>query len=256
MQRIEIPPLWKHYRIFDTHAHIGDCYDLSVFHTVEKLIEKMDKYNISYTLVSSIARDMKAGNDYVIESLKKYPDKIIGSMHINPWEKGYLDEIKRCVDHGFKAIKLHPHYDCWNVYEPELICPILESAAEFSLAVEIHTGTPPMSLPLGAAMRAKDFQTVPLVLVHSGMTDSIGEAVIAAKMNDNVYLNLSSTSIAAGLFENFLGETDGERILFATDSPYLYFMVNFFKIMALRIPEKYREKIFFDNAEKLFGPGK
>lgn len=253
MQLIEIPPVWKQYKIFDTHAHTGDCYDLFSFYPIEKLIEKMDKYNIAYTLVSNLARDMQKGNNYVIESLPKYHGRIIGSMHINPWEKGHLDEIKRCVDYGFKAIKLHPHYDCWNVYEPKLICPILENAAEFRLVVEMHTGTPPMSLPLAAAMWAKDFQTVPFVFVHSGMTDSIGEAVIAAEMNDNIYLNLTSTTIAAGLFESFLQKTGGERILFATDTPYLYFVVNFFKVMALKIPEEYRRKIFFDNAAKLFG---
>ena len=255
MQLIEIPPVWKQYRIFDTHAHIGDCHDLSIFYTVEELIERMDKYGIAYALASNIARDMKEGNNYVVESLKRYPDRIIGSMHINPWEKGHLDDIKRCVDHGFKAIKLHPHYDSWNVYEPKLICPILESATEFGLVVEIHTGTPPMSLPLAAAVWAKRFQTVPLVLVHSGMTDSVGEAIIAAEMNDNVYLNLSSTTIAAGLFEGFLEKTGGERLLFATDAPYLYFIINFFKVMALGISEEYRRKIFFDNGAKLFGLG-
>ena len=90
-------------------------------------------------------------DQYVIDSVRAHPDRLIGAMMLNP-QKGVADgcaELRTLVrEEGFKMVKMHPNF---HTYFPNkakhLSYPILEEARKLGISVMIHTGDTPFSLP-------------------------------------------------------------------------------------------------------------
>ena len=116
--------------------------------TAEALIRAMDEDGVDRSVAMGIgwtdpglARD---ANDYIIESARKYPDRIIGFCSVNPaWGETAAREIERCAKSGLLGIgELHPDTQRFDIADPDTMRPLLEVANEYRLIITAHTSEP------------------------------------------------------------------------------------------------------------------
>ena len=132
----------------------------------ESLVGSMERNSISKSIILGmgwtdygLALDI---NDYLIESSKNHPDKLIPFCSINPaWGEDALYELERCFNNGARGIgELHPdtqNFDITSVAEMEGIMKFCEDK---QLPVLIHC-----SEPIGHSYPGKG-QTHPSKLIH------------------------------------------------------------------------------------------
>lgn len=163
-------------------------------------------------------------HQYVIDSVRAHPDRLIGAMMLNP-HKGVAEgcaEMRYLVqEQGFKMVKMHPNF---HTYFPNkaknLSYPILEEARKLKIAVMIHTGDTPFSLPALMAPLARDFPDVPILLGHMGVQKLAlsDDAINVATNHDNVFLEMSWGPLnRVKEAVEFLGTS---KLLFGSDSPF------------------------------------
>src|SRR5690606_22628065 len=128
------------YRKIDSHAHVYFTKD-----SPETQIDFADRLGIGTLLVS---RPMAPGskgtpeefvkcNNLVLDSVKKYPDRMIGQVTINPnYRKESLEEINRCVDQGMVGMKLYNHV---KISHP-LFYPIIATFIDLKMVILMHMG--------------------------------------------------------------------------------------------------------------------
>ena len=202
---------------------------------------------------------------HVIESVKKYPDRLIGNMVINPRfgvQKG-VEVLRDLVkNHGFRMVKLHPtmhHY--WPNKSIHLVAPIVEEAIALNIPVLIHTGEPPYSVPSLMAPIAESFPKAKIILAHMG-TQKVcyaDEVIYLARKNDNIYLE-TGWGVQPRLIEA-VSELGASKLTFGTDVPPLemYSQLRVVEILTWAPPlgvnlnEKDLEAIMGDNLAQLMG---
>ena len=77
---------------------------INKFANGETAIADLDKSGFDIGVVTGFSfKDLglcRYVNDYTIELVKKYPDRIVGLMAISPKEKGFETEFARCIQAG------------------------------------------------------------------------------------------------------------------------------------------------------------
>ncbi|NPV28948.1 MAG: amidohydrolase [Firmicutes bacterium] len=77
------------------------------FATAEDVLANMEKTGIDRSVVFSFPyRDLgmcREGNDYIIETVRRYPDRFIGFAVVPPQESGMEQELIRCREAGLKG---------------------------------------------------------------------------------------------------------------------------------------------------------
>ena len=83
-------------------------------------------------------------NDYIIESVRNYPDRIIGFCSVNPaWGELAAREVERCARAGLVGIgELHANTQGFDIGDTDTMRPLLEVANDYSLAITTHTSEP------------------------------------------------------------------------------------------------------------------
>lgn len=247
-----IEPVWKDYQIFDSHAHIGNYYDIDASFSADELAVHMSQYNIKRAAISAVTKDILNDNNLVAEAIRKFPERIIGLAHIDPSTGiSALKEIDRCLEMGFKGLKLHPVYDAYVIFDSRLLFPVLEKAAKNRLPILIHTGTPPMSTPIHIGYLAQHFPEVNFICGHMGLGDSSYEAPEAGEMAENIYMD-TSCAAAAGLIERAIKRLGTGKFVWGTDVPYGNFVSEFFKLLSLRISDEEKRAILWENPMKIY----
>lgn len=183
--------------IVDTHGHLGPSPTGVGTETSESdVIGAMETCGVSITLVmpQSLQVDERAAHDRVYAFTQAQPGRIFGMASISPlWDdEAYFAEARRCVrELGFRALKLHP-----GSYNTSPLLPRAEkcfrAAAELGVPLLIHTGAgAPPSLPSLVVPRAKQFPEVSIVLAHAGYAIYAEEALVAAELCPNIFLEPS-----------------------------------------------------------------
>ncbi len=244
--------VWRKYKIFDTHCHIGDYGDIRRVSTVDTIRNYVQTYGIERILLSRVSKNITQDNDAVAAVVKSMSGKLIPQAHIDPTAADAVKEIERCVSMGFKGLKLHPVIDAYNVFDIKLLESVLEAASKKHLPILIHTGTPPMTTPMHVAFLAQNFPQVTLICAHSGLADSTYEILSAAKMAENLYFDTALASTPPVL-ENLISEFGAKRLLWGSDIPYGNFLAEFFRVYSLEISEEQKRMIYYDNAARIYG---
>lgn len=94
----------KHEQYFNLLTH----NKVHKWATIEDIIARMEREKIERSVIFGFAfRDIKLCkicNDYVIEGMKKYPDKLTGLCVVPPLDEGAEREIFRCADSGVSGV--------------------------------------------------------------------------------------------------------------------------------------------------------
>ena len=115
--------------------------------SAEDLIRAMDEDGVRRAVAMGMGWTDKGlareSNDYIIESARRCPDRIIPFCSVNPAWGGdaAASETDRCARLGARGIgELHPDTQGFDLAAD--VRPILEAADEFRLAVTVHSSEP------------------------------------------------------------------------------------------------------------------
>ena len=103
--------IYENLIIWDCHTHIGVDKDGHTISTAQ-LVRKMDEAKVDTSIIFPLNHPgenklFTKPNDIIHRAYKKYPKRFIPFCRLNPnarWKK----EFDRCIDLGFKGVKLHP----------------------------------------------------------------------------------------------------------------------------------------------------
>lgn len=209
--------------IVDTHGHLGPSpTGMGQETTEEEVLQAMAAGGVSVTLVmpQSLQADERAAHDRVHAFCQAQPGKIYGMASISPlWdEAAYYAEARRCMrDLGFKALKLHPgSYNTSPLLDRAEKC--FRAAAELGVPLIVHTGAgAPPSLPSLVIPRARQFPDLPIVLAHAGYAIYCEEALVAAEVCSNIYLEPSWCQYYQA--RRMVAAAGSERMVMGSDHP-------------------------------------
>ena len=115
--------------------------------TAEELIESMDRDGIDISVVVNMGWSSfelcHRTNDYILESIAKYTDRLIGFCTIHPEWKEAPKEIELCAQGGMRGIgELMPHLQDFNLGNQSLMSPIIEVAKDNNMIIMTHSSEP------------------------------------------------------------------------------------------------------------------
>jgi len=116
--------------------------------TAEDLIRSMDRAGIdlAVTFCFGFADHglCSLGNDYVIDSIGRYPDRLIGfsCLQAKEWRQSGT-ELEKCVKAGMRGIgELMPDGQSFDIDDEAAMAPLAEAAEHWQLPVMFHTSEP------------------------------------------------------------------------------------------------------------------
>lgn len=242
--------------IIDCHCHMGFW---KAFHaprnTAEDMIDSMNSLGVDKAFItahSSIGPNYVYGNDMVISAVRKYPDKFIGYVTLNPSYKDDMEnEIRRCFNtEGIKGIKLHPgshgaavDYKNYRIaYETanDKCCPIL-----------IHVWGKGDVAAIDKL--SSKYPKAQFIMGHSGGADikAMEDAVKVAASHENVYLDLAISMVYEGNVEWFVNEVGSKKVLYASDMPFFDPRPNFGRVAMAELADDEKQNIFGLNMERI-----
>ncbi len=192
-------------------------------------------------------------------SINETNDRIISFAGFHPQQGDVKNKMKELKRLGVKGIKIHPDYQ-GTFFDADDYVEIVKSAKDNDLIVVTHAGfdqgfpgqpvkcTPDRVLKLLEKVGGYD----KLVLAHFGGNESFDEVYdkLAGKniLFDTAYI-LSKTSEAQ--FKKTLEKHGGDKILFASDSPWSNIAADVAKIKGFSLSPETEEKILYKNAKHL-----
>ena len=244
------------FTIFDTHTHIGTARHSGRRHHAAEIVESMDQFGVNHAVAIPfpVVDDYRAEHDEIGAAIRDYPGRFIGAACLNPFvpEQVFRDEVRRCREqHGFGALKFQPQYQGLN--------PLLESSAFlFETAIEnrmsliVHTGTGiPFSLPSMYLLAAQRYPELTIILAHCGGGGIfLGEAIVAATLFQNIYLELSSLMPHQVL--EVVQRVPSTRLMAGSDLPE-NLDIEMSKIIRLAIGDDDKRNILWGTACRVFG---
>jgi predicted TIM-barrel fold metal-dependent hydrolase len=233
------------------------------------LISAMDKNRVDKAVVFGFPwTDIelsKTHNDYVMETVQKYPDRFIGMGCFDPTSPGAAAEAERCLTAGLAGIgELAFYRSGIDDSALEQLAPVMGMCAERSLPVLIHTNEPvghdyhgktPITLSQIYGL-VKRFGDNKIVLAHWG-----GGLFFYALMKKEVKKNLNNvyfdTAASPYLYDPEVYEVaiklvGIDKILFGSDYPLLAPKKYFSEMQQSGLAQNQIDQICGSNARHLF----
>lgn len=247
----------RKYRKINAHEHVHAVNDPSpLIDMADRL--GMDKLVVSLPISAGVATpdEVTKCNDVVAKAMKKYPDRIMGLMFLNPqYGKESLEEIKRCIDLGMVGLKV---YNQVKINDP-LFYPIIEKFIDLKMVILMHAhcaigaagmrtkygnDQPNASNPDDFVEAAKRYPEAIFQYAHTGGGGDWEYACKAMKKYPNIYVDTSGSNNAGGMIDYVLKYLGEDRLLFGTDGSYYQGVGN---ILDSDLNERQLKKIFFEN---------
>jgi predicted TIM-barrel fold metal-dependent hydrolase len=244
-------------RIWDTHTHIGEALHSGRILTADELLALMDRHGIerAVAIPFPVVADYRATHDTIAEAVRAHGDRLTGCACVNPFvpRGDFNDEMRRCAEElGFRALKLQPQFQPLNPLSPRSDF-FFEAALRHELPVIVHTGAgSPFALPSLYIAVARRFPDLRIVLGHAGGGLYAGEAIVAADVCPNIFVELSS--LMPHHVVEVLRHVASSRLMIGSDLPEST-GTEIDKITGLDVADHVKEDILWNTAERVFGGG-
>ena len=257
--------------IIDSHAHIGQALKFNM--KEEDILYSMDKYNISFSLVSN-AESVEYDHSQVllpeeqrisqiksakraVEFAKAYPKKIGALIWIKPnterCDSEFISYVKENLKYiyGFKIHSFHSKISANDIRLEKYY----SLAEELGLPVVIHSDINKEGNPLNIYNAAKRHKKINFVIVHMGLgTDHKDSFKYISKL-DNLYGDTTWVSYTDVI--EAVKVCGSKKILFGTDNPVdgketlKAYQPIFSNLKSLLKNEDY-ENVMYKNAKRVF----
>ena len=206
-------------QVFDAHTHVGVDIDGRRM-TAVGMKERMDAANVYTSIIFPLndpnARDDYSGpNDVVWAAYTEYQGAFVPFFRLNP-HKDYEAEFERCVQRGFKGLKLHPVSQEFELDDTR-VARLFEMAAAVDLPVLVHAGFAMERIVEPLLPTVERLPELRLILGHAAMVELLA-ATRAFSDHPNVLFETSVVK-AKDLYVLFCS-MDPARICYGSDIPY------------------------------------
>jgi predicted TIM-barrel fold metal-dependent hydrolase len=199
-----------------------------------------------------VVEDYRAVHDEIGDALRHHSDRFTGAACLYPFlpESEFRREIRRCVEeHGVRALKLQPQFQPLNPLSSRSDF-LFETALEHDLTIIVHTGSGvPFALPSLYIRPARAYPQLRIVLGHAGGPTYYLEAVVAASVCPNIYIELSS--LMPHHITDVCAHVPASRLMVGSDIDESM-SVEMDKVIDLNVPEEDRRKILWDTPRAVF----
>lgn len=263
----------KEFKILDAHCHIypdkiaekasqstGKFYDLPVEYDgkISTLNRTSKDAGICHCIVQSVAtkpEQVSSINRFIAQSVKESGGFMTGLGTLHPESADIEADVNEILELGLRGVKLHPDiqgfkiddYRCLKIYE---LC-------EGRLPILMHTGDNRFDLsnPNRLAPVLNIYENLTVVAAHFGGYTMWDDAKTLLPKYKNAYVDCSSCFFLMTDEEildaiNTFGE---DHVLFGTDFPMWKPKPEIERLLSLGLSEKTYEKIFSENAKRVFG---
>ena len=116
--------------------------------TAEELIASMDECGVDRSVVLNlgwVSHELCVEtNDYILEAVARYPQRLIGFCSIQPLAGGKaVKELERCAQSGAKGIgEMRPDIQGFDLRDSAVMKPVVEAAIEHALVFLTHASEP------------------------------------------------------------------------------------------------------------------
>lgn len=252
------------------HNVFGDMFKLFNYadrakpRKLEEIIAEMDAQHIVKGVVTSRDAEstygLASGDAGVLGLINQYPTRLIGFAGYDP-HKG-MDAVRglsAMVEKGMRGAATDP-YLARIPADHAKYYPLYAKCCELDIPVVITTG--PGTLVRGAVMDdghprhidrvACDFPELKIVISH-GCYPWVNEVIMVVHRNKNVYMELSEyeTSPFSEGYIHAANTIIGNKILFASASPFMEFSEQIALYKSLPFTPDVLENILYNNAAQL-----
>jgi len=234
------------------------------------LLACMDEEEVQRSVIFGFpweqAENFRRHNDYILESVHRHPDRLIGFCCFSPLSPDGAREVERCLDAGLSGVGE------LAVYGADLSAGITEDlkdvmllCSQFNVPFLLHTNEPvghayPGKAPMGLGQIyafVRTYSQNPIVLAHWGgglffyglMKKEVKEAL------KNVWLDTAASPFlyTPEIYRIASGIVGYEKILFGTDYPLIRPRRYFNEMESAGLSSTAVEHITGLNAAKLLG---
>ncbi len=177
---------------------------------------------------------IKEHNDYILESVTQFPDRLIGFGCLNPFDPDASREAIRCLDGGLRGIGELAFYDFGMTSgADESLAPIMAICRERNVPVLIHTNEPighmyPGKTPNTLAQIYKliqKFSQNTIILAHWGggiFFFNLLKKEVKANLQ-NIYVDTAASPFLYDpeIYKVAVQVIGAEKILFGSDYPLI-----------------------------------
>lgn len=239
--------------------------------TAEDLIAGMDRDAIDVSVALNIGWSSpelcRRTNDYIMESISRYPDRVIGFCSIQPKSEDAVAEIERCARGGIRGIgEMMPHMQGFDLGDKALMSPVVEAAQEHNMIVLTHSSEPVGHiypgkgnvLPETLYRFIVNFPSQRIVCAHWGgglpfyaLMPEVAEAL------ENVFFDTAASPFLYRykIFPCVAELVGTDKILFGSDYPLITQNRIIHSLRELSMPQESKDNILGENARRLLGIG-
>jgi predicted TIM-barrel fold metal-dependent hydrolase len=236
-------------------------------------IAMMDAQGVDKSVVFGFpwrsADTFRRNNDYILEAVARYPDRLIGFCCLDPMHREAPAEVERCLKAGMAGVGELAFYAS-GVENVCLECldPIMALAESFSRPVMLHTNEPvghdypgksPNTLAQISAL-VRRFSRIRIILAHWG-GGLFFYALLKKQMREelaNVWFDTAASPYLyrPDVYRLALELAGTDRILLGTDFPLLEPQRYFKEMDQAGLTAEQRKAVCGDNAARLLGLAK
>jgi predicted TIM-barrel fold metal-dependent hydrolase len=218
----------------------------------ETMLRHMDAHGIDRSLLIPfpVVEDVRAAHDGIAAAVRAYPDRFAGCACVPPYASDFHDEVRRCSEElGFRALKLQPQFHGLNPVSQRSDF-FFEAALQYKLPIVVHTGAgAPFALPSLYIAPALRYPDLSIVLGHAGGGLYVLEAIVAAGVCSNIFIELSS--LMPHHVNEVLAHVRSDRLLIGSDLPESV-STEIGKILDLTATDEAKQDILWNTGTRLF----
>ncbi len=270
------PPWVKERR--DEYIKRDSCFSLlysnpkAKLATAEELITSMDEVGVDLSVVLNygwVSHELCVEiNDYILDSISRYPDRLIGFCSIQPKSgDAAITEFERCAQAGARGIgEMRSDVQDFDLADKTIMKPIVETAIKNDLIFLTHSTEPVGHQYIGKGSITPDllysfilnFPDLKLVCAHwGGGLPFYALMPEVAKALTNTFFDTAATIFLyqPQIFKQVSDIIGSDKILFGSDYPLLSPSRIIAQIQSSELAEEDKAKILGGNAQKLLSKG-
>ncbi len=236
--------------------------------STEELIASMDEAGVDLSVVLNIGwlshELCVETNDYILASIARYPDRLIGFCGIQPKSgDAAVLELERCARAGARGIgEMRADTQGFDLADKTIMSPLVDTMMKHDLILLTHSSEPVGHQYAGKGRITPDvlypfvlaFPDLKLVCAHWGgglpfyaLMPDVAEAL------SNVFYDTAATSLLyrPQIFKQVSEIIGSDRILLGSDYPLVAQARTIGQMRSLQLAEEDKTKILGANAQEL-----
>jgi len=261
-QAAGVPAQAGRAKVIDAHCHLEHRGNPAWTELDRALINTADKLGIDQMCCSIVPKTRpttlegaRQNNEWVLDSMHRYPGRILGYCFVNPgYYRESLEDVKRCVEeHGFVGIKV---YNDYRATEP-VFYPLVELTIKLRVPILFHAGhtnwlpepgQPRISDGGHIAELARRYPESMLICGHIAGGGDWEWTAKSLRGVPNAYLDTSGSTIAQGTVELATRIMGADRLLFGCD---MLISASVGRLRSAEISDEDRRKILGGNMQRI-----